>query len=255
MLELNDVSVSYQNNFSLQDISFGLNDGDWLMVIGPNGAGKSTMVKTISGSLTYEGTISYYGQEILQMEAKEKARAIGILQQRQETAFDYTVEEIVALGRYAYRDNMFSSKTAEDEAAIEQALAITGLESYRDRTIMTLSGGEQQRAYLAQVFAQDPQILILDEPANHLDLAYQEIIFNLIDEWLQGEQRAVISIVHDLTTAKLYGNRALLLNQGHMVAEGSVAEVMAAQNLDRVYQTNVYKGMRERAAVWMEQVI
>jgi iron complex transport system ATP-binding protein len=255
MLELNDVSVSYQDTFSLKNISFRLDDGDWLMVIGPNGAGKSTMVKTIAGSLNYNGAISYMNQEISQMRAKEKARAIGILQQRQETTFDYTVEEIVALGRYAYRDSIFASQTIEDEAAIDQALEKTGIEKYRKRSMHTLSGGEQQRAYLAQVFAQDPNILILDEPANHLDLAYQEIIFDLIAEWLQAEDRAVISIVHDLTTAKLYGNRALLLNQGKMEAEGTVSEVMTSGNLDKVYQTDVYQGMQQRAAVWMEHVM
>jgi iron complex transport system ATP-binding protein len=189
------------------------------------------------------------------MHAKEKARAIGFLQQRQETTFDYTVAEIVELGRYAYRDGLFASKTMEDEAAINQALKVTGIERYRDRSIRTLSGGEQQRAYLAQVIAQNPSILILDEPANHLDLAYQEVVFDLIGDWLQEEGRAVISIVHDLTTAKLYGNRGLLLNQGEMEAEGAISEVMTPDNLDKVYQTDVYQGMQERAAVWMEHVM
>lgn len=254
MLELNNVSVSYQSSFSLENISFALADGDWLMVIGPNGAGKSTLVKAISGSLNYEGIIKYLNQEVNQISTKEKARAIGILQQKHEMTFDYTVEEIVALGRYAYRESMFAAKTAADEKAINQALEITGLEAYRNRSITTLSGGEQQRTYLAQVFAQDPNILILDEPANHLDLAYQEVIFNIIGEWLKGADRAVISIVHDLTTAKLYGNRALLLNQGKMEAEGPVSLAMASTNLDKVYKMDVYKGMKERAAVWMEPV-
>jgi iron complex transport system ATP-binding protein len=118
--------------------------------------------------------------------------------------------------------------------------------------MLTLSGGEMQRAFLAQVFAQDPKVLILDEPANHLDLKYQQHIFSLIRQWLREPGRAVMSVVHDLSLARRYGTHAVLLDRGKCVSQGLISEVMTPENLRQVYGMDVYAWMREMLSQWQE---
>jgi iron complex transport system ATP-binding protein len=117
----------------------------------------------------------------------------------------------------------------------------------------TLSGGELQRAFLAQLFAQNPRLLILDEPTNHLDLVYQKQIFEIVSQWLKTPGRAVMSVVHDLSLARRYGTRAMLLNKGKTVAEGSIAEVFSRENLNSVYSMDVYDWMKTQLSQWEDE--
>ena len=116
--------------------------------------------------------------------------------------------------------------------------------------MLTLSGGETQRVFLAQVLAQNPQILVLDEPANHLDLNYQQQIFSLIQEWLKEPGRAVLSVVHDLSLARKYGTHAILMDHGKSISQGIISDVMTPDNLQQVYGMNVYEWMREMLSQW-----
>ena len=127
---------------------------------------------------------------------------------------------------------------------------MTGLTGLRRASMLTLSGGEMQRAFLAQVFAQDPQVLILDEPANHLDLNYQQQIFSLIRDWLKQPGRAVLSVVHDLSLARRYGTHALLLDRGQCVASGAIGDVMTPEHLNGVYGMDVAAWLRELLSQW-----
>ena len=121
---------------------------------------------------------------------------------------------------------------------------------YANKSVLALSGGELQRVFLAQVFAQDPKLLILDEPANHLDLIYQKQIFGIIKEWLCQEGRAVISVVHELSLAKAYGTHALLMDKGRIVSHGEINNVLTAENLETVYSMDVYAYMRQLLELW-----
>jgi len=133
---------------------------------------------------------------------------------------------------------------------VEKALEATGLTDLRRASVLTLSGGELQRTFLAQVFAQNPQVLILDEPANHLDLVYQKHIFSLIAEWLKAPGRAVMSVVHDLSLARRYGTHAALMNRGKCAAQGKINDVLTPENLRSVYDMDVYAWMQEMLAQW-----
>ena len=164
--------------------------------------------------------------------------------------YAYTVEEVVGLGRYAYRSGFLSGRRGEDKDRVEQALEMTGLQDLRRASMLTLSGGETQRAFLAQVFAQNPQVLILDEPANHLDLNYQQQIFSLIQDWLKEPGRAVLSVVHDLSLARRYGTHAVLLHQGKCVAQGVITDVMTPDHLNAVYGMDVRAWLRELLSQW-----
>lgn len=250
MLKASNVSVRYGETTVVDGLSFSLLEGQWLMLVGPNGAGKSTLIEAISQGVSYTGEILVEGQDIRRLKPACLAQKLGVLSQRNPAGYAYTVEEIVGLGRYAYTSGFLSSPDRAGRDCIERALQLTGLTDLRHASILTLSGGELQRTFLAQVFAQDPQILILDEPANHLDLVYQKHIFSLIHAWLQQPGRAVISVVHDLSLARRYGTHAVLMHQGRCIAQGTIQEALTPENLYRVYDMDVYAWMKEMLSQW-----
>lgn len=250
MLKVDDVTVRYGEHVAVNHLSFDLQAGQWLMLVGPNGAGKSTMIETISRGVPYTGEILLEGRDIRRFRPAQLARAIGVLSQKNTVGYAYTVEEVVGLGRYAHASGFLSARDEAGRDWVDKALEQTGLTSLRHASVLTLSGGELQRAFLAQVFAQNPRILILDEPANHLDLVYQKHIFSLIEEWLKQPGRAVISVVHDLSLARRYGTHAVLMNRGRGVAQGDICEVLTPGNLQSVYEMDVYGWMREMLGQW-----
>ena len=253
MLQGKHITVRYGNHTVVDDLSFRLDEGEWLMLAGPNGAGKSTLIEAIAQGVPYTGCIEWAGRDVKTMKPSELAKKIGVLAQRNNVGYAYTVEEVVGLGRYAYRTGLFAGRDKQGENEVRRALEMTGLTELRHASMLTLSGGETQRVFLAQVFAQDPQMLILDEPANHLDLKYQQQIFALIRRWLEEPGRAVLSVVHDLSIARKYGTRAVLMNRGKCVSQGLTGEVMTPENLQRVYGMDVYAWMREMLSQWQEE--
>ena len=250
MLQGENITVRYGNTAVVDGLSFCLGEGEWLMLAGPNGAGKSTLIEAIAQGVPYTGAIRWKGEDIRTLKGARLARRIGVLSQKNNVGYAYTVEEVVSLGRYAYKAGLFSGKDDEGKAAVEEALELTGLSELRRASMLTLSGGEPQRVFLAQVFAQNPQVLILDEPANHLDLKYQQHIFTLIQQWLREPGRAVLSVVHDLSLARRYGSHAVLMDHGRSVSRGGIDEVMTGENLRRVYGMDVYAWMREMLSQW-----
>ena len=252
MLTGEHITVRYGDSAVVDDLSFRLDEGQWLMLAGPNGAGKSTLIETIAQGTPYTGSIRWENEDIRSMKAARLAQRIGVLSQKNNVSYAYTVEEVVGLGRYAYKGGLFSGRDDAEKAQVEKALEMTGLTELRHASMLTLSGGETQRVFLAQVFAQNPQVLILDEPANHLDLKYQQHIFSLIREWLKEPGRAVLSVVHDLSLARRYGTHAVLMDHGKSIAQGEIREVMAPDTLQQVYGMNVYEWMREMLSQWQE---
>jgi cobalamin transport system ATP-binding protein len=156
----------------------------------------------------------------------------------------------VSLGRYVYQDGFFGRLGEHDKEMIDEAMNITGTYDFRKRSVLTLSGGELQRVFLAQVFAQDPNILILDEPLNHLDLNFQINIFKTLEKWAKKENRAVISIVHDLNMAFSYGDKVLLMNEGKMKSYGGVKDVLTKENLNEVYRVDIAAWMQDLLKHW-----
>ena len=253
MLEVRDLTVRYGDLTILDGVSFRVRPGDWLMIAGPNGAGKSTIIKAVSQMIPHEGSILLKDRDIRTYKARQRARLIGILTQHHALNYSFSVEEVIRLGRYAYAPGLFSrSRQAYGEDLIQEAIDQTGLRPLLKQSILTLSGGEVQRVFLAQLFAQNPNVLLLDEPANHLDLVYQKQTFNLLRDWLAKPDRAIISVVHDLGPARAYGNRALLLNKGRQQAQGPIEEVLTPANLNQVYGMDVFAWMREMLDQWQE---
>lgn len=249
MLTAKQVSVFFSNKMILQNISFSLKAGEWLMLIGPNGAGKSTLLRAISQGTPYRGSIEFQGQDIRHMKPKQRAQNFALLSQSHSVGYAFTAREVIRLGRYSSA-GFLKSTTPDDERFIQEAIEITGIGDILGQNVLTLSGGELQRVFLAQIFAQNPKLLLLDEPANHLDLKYQEQIFELISRWVKEPSRAVISVVHDLSLAKRYGKTALLLDHGHLINEGTLEVALSPEHLQEVYGMDVYAWMRRLLRVW-----
>ena len=250
MVTARDLSVRYGEKTAVDHIGFHASAGEWWMVVGPNGAGKSSLAGALTRTVPYTGEICLDKREVKSYSSRDFARKVGMLSQNNSNIYAFTVEEVVSLGRYAWRSRYFGGADTEGNDRIREALEATGLAEMRGRSMLTLSGGEIQRVFLAQVMAQDPKLLILDEPANHLDLPFQQQLFGMIREWLKTPGRLAITVTHDLSTAKKYGSHAILMSEGKMVACGAIGKVMTRENLQAVYHMDIYGWMKEMLDQW-----
>jgi iron complex transport system ATP-binding protein len=250
MLNVESASVRYGKLTIVDGVTFSLDEGQWLMIAGPNGAGKSTLLRAIAQMIPYTGRISIDGQDLAHIRPGALARRLGLLAQSHTANYAFTVEQVVALGRYAYRSGLFSAPTKDNRRQIESALKAAGLQALRGHSLLTLSGGELQRTFLAQLLAQNPAMLLLDEPTNHLDLSYQKEVFELIGRWLRQTGRSVISVVHDLSLARAYGTHALLMDRGRVIAQGEARHALSDQNLATAYGMDVRRWMQGLCAQW-----
>jgi len=250
MLDVRSLSVRINNRTIVDRISFRVEENDFFVLTGPNGAGKSTLIKAIMRIYGYNGKVFLGGRDILTIRPKTLASLVGVLAQEHQPLFPHTVYEVVSLGRYAHMRGLFGVLGRRDREKIDEALAITGMDRMADQSVLTLSGGELQRVYLAQVLAQDPDLLILDEPANHLDIKYQITMFDMIKKWSEAPGKAVIAVIHDLNAAFCYGTRALLMHEGKAYAQGDVPRVLTRENLQAVYSVDVAKWMSDLMKHW-----
>lgn len=249
LLDVKNLTVRYGELTIVNDVSFSVSQGEWLMIAGPNGAGKSTIVSAVSQGAPYTGRILFENEDVKKMKPDRLAKKLGVLAQSHNVSYSFTVLEVVRLGRYAHAPK-FLCAHPDGDGAVYEALERTGLTKLKNQSVLTLSGGELQRVFLAQLFAQDPMLLILDEPTNHLDLAYQKQVFELIEKWRHENGRAVISVVHDLSLARAYGTQALLLADGEISAQGDINAVFSPQTLEKVYSIDVYAYMRQMLGQW-----
>ena len=246
MLKAENITVRAGGKAIVSDVSFTLEKGQWLMLLGPNGAGKSTLLRAVSRAIRHEGEVTLLGRDIRTYRPRELALHIGVMSQDAGVHGEFTVEEIVSLGRYAHR-GMLAPQHTDTERRVSEVLDTVGLSAQRTQRMQTLSGGERQRAFLAQVLCQDPDILMLDEPGNHLDLVYHKQLLDVIDRWRQQPGKAVVSVVHDLSIARRYGTHALLMENGRTAACGTVQEATQADVLRRVWGMDVAAWLRELA--------
>lgn len=240
MLQVEKVSGGYGKDFVVKSVSFNVRKGEVLGILGPNGSGKSTLLKVISGILPAgEGSVIIDGKDASSYSQKEFARTVAVLPQLHEHAFSHTVRETVELGRYPHQSGLFSSWSAEDERAVTEAMNNTAITRYSKTAIELLSGGEQQRVFVAQALAQEAPILLLDEPTNHLDIAHQQQLLDTIRKQAIDKGLTVVSVFHDINLASLYCDRLLLLNKGKIEKIGSPQEVVKEEAIATVYSARV----------------
>ncbi len=240
MIVVEHLSGGYEDVPIVKDISFTVEKGRILGILGPNGSGKSTLLKVMSGILpAVEGTISIDGQSILSYNARALAKKMAVLPQLHANAFSNSVRETISLGRYPHQTGFFSSWSEQDEQAVQHAMLQTGIKRYEHTPMEFLSGGEQQRVFVAQALAQTAEILLLDEPTNHLDIAHQRQILDMVRKEAVECGLTVVMVLHDMNLASLYCDELLLMESGQMRAFGAPHEVLIASQIEEIYQARV----------------
>ena len=237
MIELRGVSVRFGSADAVRELSFAAPDGSWTALIGPNGAGKTSALRALAGLVPYTGTIVLGGRDAERLSRRELARLVAFVPQKPETPSELTVAEYVLLGRTPHISYLGSEGRGDRDAAA-RALHRLELERFTERRLGSLSGGELQRAVLARALAQEPRIVLLDEPTTALDLGRQQLVLDLVDS-LRGDGLTVVSTMHDLTLAGQYAEQVVLIDGGSVVAEGAAADVLSAPNVAAHYGANV----------------
>ncbi|WP_235849071.1 MULTISPECIES: ABC transporter ATP-binding protein [Bacillaceae] len=235
---MDNLSGGYGASPVVKDISFTVEKGTFFGIIGPNGCGKTTLLKLLTGVLPNKNGFIYIEGRLLESyNRKELARKITLLPQQPEVSFSYTVRDVIAMGRYPYKKGLFHFFDETDEKKVREVIRQLGLEKYQDLPLPSLSGGEQQRVFLAKALVQEPSILILDEPTNHLDVSFQIELMNLIKELVNTQKVTVIAVLHDLNMASLYCDQILLMKDGRRVSINEPNQVLHSETLGEVYGT------------------
>jgi iron complex transport system ATP-binding protein len=234
-LEARDLAVRYGDaGLALDGVSCGVSGGRFLAVVGPNGSGKTTLVRALSGLVRLErGEVRVDGTPLIQWTRAALARVLAVVPQGEEVAFPLRVEETVMLGRYA-RLGPFAAPGATDHAAVADALARCDVAAFTGRTIDSLSGGEWQRVRLARALAQEPRVLVLDEPTTSLDVRHEMELFELVRRLVDGGLAGLV-ITHHINLAARFADRMILLSAGRVAAEGTPAEVLRRETLREVF--------------------
>ncbi len=236
------VSVTLGKRLVLNDVDLEATPGEVLALLGPNGAGKSTLLKTLAGLLPFEGQIQLGDVDINSLRPEERARRISYVPQRSLLRSALSVQEVVALGRYAHRRG-FGALSTNDEEAIQHALCTAHADMLRDRIFTQLSVGEQQRVLLARALASDAPILLLDEPTAALDVGEGMAVLELI-RTLAARRHTIIVVLHDLADARTTTDRALLLREGRVVERGRTEDVVAPDPIRAVYGVELIENAR-----------
>lgn len=239
LLEMEDLWSGYQRKDVLKGVNLKIKKGEFLGLIGPNGSGKTTLLRSMSKILTpRRGKVLYRGKDIAKIGAKKLAQRIAVVPQLSVFTFSFTVEDFVLLGRIPYLPRFYLERK-EDYLAAEEAMRLTKTLSFRERRINELSEGEKQRVVIARSLAQNPELLLLDEPAAHLDIRYQLEVFNLLRQLNQEKGITIVLVSHDLNLASQYASRLVLVNGGKIFSEGRPSEVITEENIQKVYKVRV----------------
>ncbi len=230
----------------LRDFSLTIRPGTFLGIVGPNGSGKSTLLHALARSLRpVRGAVLLGGSDLYaELKARDAAQLVAVMPQETAVSLDFTVREVVRMGRSPHLPRRpFAAETEADEQIVTDALHLVGLTELAERTVPTLSGGERQRVLLARALAQQPDVLLLDEPTSHLDLGHQletlALAHFLAHPKNNAQGKAVLAVLHDVNLASAWCDEIVLLSEGRIAASGPPAEALTAETLRRAYGVQV----------------
>lgn len=238
-MKVKNVHFSYGKNKILNGVSFQIEEGKVTTIMGANGCGKSTLFSLMTKNLyPARGNIFLKGKNILNLNLKEFARKVAIVQQYNTASDDITVESLISFGRTPYK-KMMQANSREDEEKIQWAMEVTGLTEYRNREVSRLSGGQRQRVWIAMALAQGTKTLFLDEPTTYLDIRYQIEILKLVKKLNQEYGITIVMVLHDINQAITYSDRIIGLKDGQVLVEGAPEDVITEESIRELYGINL----------------
>lgn len=239
-IKVENVIAGYGDSIILNGVSLDIAESEFAGIIGPNGSGKTTLLRTISRSLApVSGYVKLDAKNIYSINAREYAKKVAVVPQETLIAFDFSVLEVALMGR-SPRLGRFSMESGRDVEIALDALSKTGTAHLKDRPINALSGGERQRVLMARALAQEPDVLLLDEPTSHLDISFQFEIMDLVKSLNKERGLTVLAVLHDLNLAAQYCDRLMVMGQGTIQADGLPENVITSENIRKVYSAEVW---------------
>jgi iron complex transport system ATP-binding protein len=233
-----ELSFAYKDRAVLHAVSLSVESGDMVGITGPNGSGKTTLLKILSAVLRGRGEVKLNGRNIHAYGRRELSRLFAVVQQEARVNFPYTAAEIVLMGRASYH-SPFVLEGKEDLEVARASMELTDSLPLADRYLHELSGGEKQRVMIARALAQEPEILLLDEPSAFLDLKHQVQVFELLRRLNRERGLTVVAALHDLNLASLFFPRLIMLRDGRIYRDGSPSEVLTEKTIEEVYGIRV----------------
>jgi len=238
-VEAKNLSVSYNGDKVLRDVSITIHEGEFVSILGPNGSGKTTLIKALTGIIkNAEGGRYLYGRPLTEYRRRELARLVSFLPQNPPLDIPFLVKDIVLMGRSPYLKR-FEMEKPHDGEAVRMAMTLMGINHLSRRHLMELSGGEIKRVFIAQAVAQESRILFLDEPTANLDINFQVEIFKILKRFNQEMKKTIILITHDINHAARFAERILLLKEGRIVKHGTSEDVINPKDLKSVFNTDI----------------
>jgi iron complex transport system ATP-binding protein len=239
IIRLENVGFAYDGRAVLDGISFAVGEGEFVGVVGPNGSGKTTLIKLLSKVLKpRSGKIEIAGENIERIPNRRLAQIAAVVPQETNVLFAYTIGEIVLMGRSPYLGALSFERERDVEIA-RKAMDAADVADLSDRLISEVSGGEKQRVVIARALAQEPRIMLLDEPTAFLDLKHQVGIYRVLQKLNRERKMTIIAVSHSLNLAAQFCRRMILLDKGRVAADGSPAEVLTRENIERVFEVKV----------------
>ena len=236
VLETKNLGVTIEDHEILKNVSVAFSEGKRTSIIGPNGAGKSTLLKALSGLNTrYAGQVLLDGEDVRKMGRRTLSQKLAILPQGATAPADVTVGQLVDFGRFPYRSWLRSGDPKADREAVAWALDRTHMTGFKDRRVAVLSGGERQRAWIAMALAQQPQILLLDEPTTYLDIGHQLEVMHIVDEINRDYKMTVVMVLHDVNHALQYSDEIVVVKNHGIFAHGTPQEILTVDMLAQVF--------------------
>jgi iron complex transport system ATP-binding protein len=251
-MEIQDIIVSHDNTRNhLDGVTTAIQKGKVTTIIGPNGCGKSTLLSVMSrNNMPKSGHVSLENKDLVHYKSKEFAKKLAIVYQQNDVPKDLTIEKLVSFGRLPH-NTMLKRNQEEDAKAIDWALACTNLLEKRNNDLEALSGGERQRVWIAMALAQQSEILCLDEPTTYLDIYYQLELLELVKTLNEEHDLTIIMVLHDINQAIRYSDHIILMNAGHIVAEGVPRDVITKEVIKEVYGVEAIFNEDEQLGLYM----